>query len=297
VHGDRLGVLSVFSVGELTADELRQLTSIAEVIARALKIAASSTDVYRRLRRRSRLTLAAEMQWDLLPGRSCVCSEYNLAGQLEPAYAIWGDNYDWSATADRLIVTVSNGMGQGTQAALLTHLAISAMRNARRSGAGLVDQATLANEMIYSHHGGERSVATVLLEFEIATGRVRAIDAGSPLMWRLRGNDVGAIGLEAQMSLGLFPDTEYTVQEFTVEPGDRLIIVSDGVHTALSPGGEAYGSLALPKALRRTRLLDPPEAVRSLTRGLLDYHEGGELLDDAVILCLDWTGKKPAAWK
>ncbi|MBC6457223.1 GAF domain-containing SpoIIE family protein phosphatase [Actinomadura sp. HBU206391] len=294
VHGDRLGVLSIFSAGEIADDDLRQLTSLAHMIARALKIAESGTDVYRRLRRRSRLTLAAEMQWDLLPGRSCACAEYNLAGQLEPAYDVWGDNYDWSATADRLIVTVSNGMGKGTQAALLTNLAISAMRNARRSGAGLVDQATLANEMIYSHHGGEINVATLLLEFEIATGRVRAIDAGSPLMWRLRGNDVGPIELEAQLPLGLFPDTEYTVQEFTVEPGDRLIIVSDGVHTALSPAGEAYGNLALPKALRRTRLLDPPEAVRSLTRGLLDYHEGGELLDDAVILCLDWTGKKSA---
>jgi serine phosphatase RsbU (regulator of sigma subunit) len=295
VHGDRIGVLSIFSADQFPADEVRRLTSLANVVARALKIADSSTDVYRRLRRRNRLTLAAEMQWDLLPGRSCACDEYNLAGQLEPAYDIWGDNYDWSATAGRLVVTVSNGMGQGTQASQLTHLAISAMRNARRSGAGLIDQATLANEIIYSHHGGERSVATLLLDFEVPTGRVRAVDAGSPLIWRLRGNDVSRIELEAQLSLGMFLDTEYTEQEFFVETGDRLIIVSDGVHGALSPRGEPYGELALLQALRRTRLLDPPEAVRSLTRGLLDYHEGGDLLDDAVILCLDWTGKKPAA--
>jgi hypothetical protein len=43
--------------------------------------------------------------------------------------------------------------------------------------------------------------------------------------------------------------------------------------------------------LRQTRLQSPSEAVRTLTRGLLDYYEGGEVADDAVVLCLDWTGR------
>jgi serine phosphatase RsbU (regulator of sigma subunit) len=294
VHGDRLGVLTVSGLRPLSAAQLSGLTSVATVLARALKIADSGTDLYRRIRRRSRLTLAAEMQWELLPGRSCVFDEYTLAGQLEPAYAVWGDNYDWSAAPDRLVLTVSNGSGQGTQAALLTHLAISAMRNARRSGADLVDQAMLANEIIHSHHGGDQFVPTLLLEFTTATGRVRAVDAGSPQLWRQRGGAVELIELDEQLPLGMFNDTPYTQQEFFLEPGDRLIVVSDGVHAAADQAGELYGAQALARALRDARMQSPAEVVRTLIRSLVDYHQGAELLDDAVVVCLDWRGAADA---
>ena len=62
----------------------------------------------------------------------------------------------------------------------------------------------------------------------------------------------------------------------------------------LSGAAEAYGAFALARALRRTRLQSPSEAVRTLTRGLLDHHAGAELKDDAVVLCLDWTGRPGA---
>lgn len=294
VRGDRTGVLFAAFADE-PDDELRQeLSVLAVTLARALKIADDNTDFYRRARRRSRLTLAAEIQWELLPGRSCVTAEYHLAGQLEPAYAIWGDNFDWSAAADHLTVSVTNGMGRGAEAALLTQLTVGALRNARRSGADLVDQATLANETICNQHHGQRHVSTLLLRFDLATGRVTAIDAGSPKIFRMRGNAVEPIELEAQLPLGMFEDTRYSEQEFTVETGDRLVIFSDGFHTACSPRGETYGTTALARALRQTRLQSPSEAVRSLTRGLLDYHEGAELADDAVVLCVDWTGRSGA---
>ena len=110
----------------------------------------------------------------------------------------------------------------------------------------------------------------------------------------MRGNKVEPVELEAQLPLGMFEDTAYTEQEFAVETGDRLIILSDGFPTADRPRGEIYGTSALASALRQTRLQSPSEAVRTLTRGLLDYHEGAEIADDAVVLCLDWTGRGTA---
>jgi serine phosphatase RsbU (regulator of sigma subunit) len=145
--------------------------------------------------------------------------------------------------------------------------------------------------MIYNHHHGRRHVSTLLLRFDLATGRVTVIDAGSPKIFRMRGSKVEPVELEAQLPLGMFGDTQYTEQEFTVETGDRLIILSDGFHAAVSPRGESYGVSALAMGLRQTRLQSPSEAVRTLTRGLLDYYEGGEIADDAVVLCLDWTGE------
>jgi serine phosphatase RsbU (regulator of sigma subunit) len=291
VHGDRLGILTVALPAEPGAAPREELTTLATTLARAIKIADGGTDFFRRARRRNRLTLAAEIQWELLPGRSCVAEEYHLAGQLEPAYAIWGDNFDWSANTDHLSVSVTNGMGRGAEAALLTQLTVGALRNARRSGADLIDQATLANETIYNQHHGQRHVSTLLMRFDLATGTVAAIDAGSPRIFRMRGNAVEPIVMEAQLPLGMFGDTRYSEQEFAVEPGDRIVIFSDGFHAARSARGETYGDSALAGALRQTRLQSPSEAVRSLTRGLLDYHGGAELADDAVVLCLDWTGR------
>ena len=58
----------------------------------------------------------------------------------------------------------------------------------------------------------------------------------------MRGNVTEAIEFDEQLPLGMFGDSRYAVEEFTVEPGDRLIIISDGVHAALSPSGQAYWS-------------------------------------------------------
>ncbi|QKG23190.1 PP2C family protein-serine/threonine phosphatase [Actinomadura verrucosospora] len=292
VQGERLGVLTVRVPGEPGAEppEPEWLAAAAAALARAMKIAEAATDLFRRIRRRSRLTVAAEMQWDLLPPLSRDTGGFHLAGQLEPAYAVWGDNFDWAASGDRLTLTVSNGMGTGTSAAALTHLAVSALRNARRSGADIAEQAVLADQSVYALHRGERSVGTLLMEFELATGRVRVVDAGSPKLYRMRGNLTEAIEFDEQLPLGMFGDSRYAVEEFAVEPGDRLIVVSDGVHAALSPDGEPYGAVALLQALRDTRLQQPPEAVRALIRHYLAYYEGGEPSDDAVIVCIDWDG-------
>ncbi|MEU5876194.1 GAF domain-containing SpoIIE family protein phosphatase [Spirillospora sp. NPDC047279] len=292
VHGDRLGVLTVQIPADPPSPEIRaDLERVAGVLASAIKVADQHVDVFRRARRRSRLTLAAEMQWELLPGRSCTTDEFHLAGQLEPAYSVWGDNFDWSVAPDRLTLTVTNGMGSGTEAAALTHLAVSALRNARRSGADITEQASLADQTVYAQHRGAKHVATLLLDFELATGRARIVDAGSPQLYRMRGTATELVELEAQLPLGMFGDADYVAQDFQVEPGDRFVIVSDGVHGAKSPAGDLYGTLALKQTMRDTRLQDPSEAVRTFIRSYLDYHEGGEPLDDAVVVCLDWTGK------
>ncbi|XRQ09988.1 PP2C family protein-serine/threonine phosphatase [Actinomadura welshii] len=287
VQGERLGVLSV----RLPDGGPDWLGEFATVLARSMKIADQGTDLFRRLRRRGRLTVAAEMQWDLLPAPSFRAAEFHFAGQLEPAYAVWGDNFDWAASGDRFTLTVSNGMGSGTESAALTNLAISALRNARRSGADIAEQAALADQALFARHRGERYVATLLLDFETATGRVRVVDAGSPRILRMRGAAADGIGFDAQLPLGMFGDTAYVPEEFTVQPGDRLVIVSDGVHGALSPAGAQYGGTALMQALRDTRLQEPPEAVRTMVRHYLAHHEGGEPADDAVIVCVDWAGR------
>ncbi|MFE9751682.1 PP2C family protein-serine/threonine phosphatase [Saccharothrix saharensis] len=291
VRGDRLGVLSVRLSSEPDRDELHDLAEIAAVLGHEIVVAERDTDLYLQARRAHRLTLAAEMQWQLLPGRSCARTEYSIGGQLEPAYAIYGDNFDWCTSADHLTLTVSNGMGEGIDAALLTNLAINALRNARRAGVPLADQAVLADQAIYGQYGGRMHTSALLMQFEISTGRVEVIDAGSPRVWRLRDGVVEPLGFEAQLPLGMFEGTPYTPQELQVQPDDRLIFVSDGVYDVASPAGERYGERALARAINATRLLPATQVPRAILQELAGHRDTRLSDDDAMIVCLDWHGK------
>ncbi|MFD7079326.1 PP2C family protein-serine/threonine phosphatase [Streptomyces sp. NPDC059918] len=292
VRGDRQGVLSVgYAAGAYDPALLGPLMDVAAALGHEILVADRDTDVFLQARRAKRLTLAAEMQWQLLPGRACSRPEYDLGAQLEPAYAIFGDCFDWSASADHLTLTVNNGMGEGIDAALLTSLAVSALRNARRAGLGLEDQAALADQALYGQYQGRLHLPMLLLRFALDTGEVEVIDAGSPRLWRLRGGAVEQVALEAQLPLGMFEDSVYTCQRFRVLPGDRLFFLSDGVYDVMSPAGEPYGRHALSRAVMNTRLLPPSQVPRALLELLAEHRGGIEAADDAMALCLDWHGR------
>ncbi|WP_128376184.1 PP2C family protein-serine/threonine phosphatase [Streptomyces cavernae] len=293
VRGDRLGVLCVVLPSAEHAEEcLPQLADVAEVLAHEVIVAERDTDLYQQARRKDRLTLAAEMQWQLLPGRSCSRAEYALGAQLEPAYAIFGDNFDWSTTEDRLMLYITNGMGQGIEASLLTNLGINALRNARRAGISIADQAALADQAIYAQYRGAGYLSVLLLDLDLATGRLRVVDAGSPRMLRLRERSVTRVDFEAQLPLGMFEETDYVAQEFTVEPGDRLVFVSDGVYAVAAPGGEQYGERALARAMTSTSLLPAAEVPGALLRELTGHRGRPVPDDDALVVCLDWYGRQ-----
>ncbi|MFF7559862.1 PP2C family protein-serine/threonine phosphatase [Streptomyces pseudovenezuelae] len=293
VRGDRLGVLSVrLPAGAVDPHTVLQLGDFATALGHEVTTADRDTDLYLQARRTRRLTLAAEMQWQLLPGRGCSREEYVIGAHLEPAYSIGGDTFDWSTGADHLFLSVTDGMGQGIDASLLAGLTTGALRNARRADISLADQAYLADQAVYSQYGGKAYASTLLLRFELATGIVQAVDAGSPQLFQQRGGRTERVELEAQMPLGMFEETLYTEQTFQVEPGDRLIAVSSGVHGTRSATGDLFGERVLRQVLSATRSAAPHEAARAVVAGLIEHYGSKELLSDAAVVCLDWHGRQ-----
>ncbi|KAB1942168.1 serine/threonine-protein phosphatase [Micromonospora sp. ALFpr18c] len=287
MRGERRGVLRLSPVPNDPA-VLSELDEIATALAHELAAVSAGTDVYRAARRSQRLTLAAEMQWDLLPGRSRIRPSFSLAGQLEPAYAVRGDSFDWSDDGERLWLSTVNGTGEGVAASLLTSLATQALRNARRAGLDLADQAALADQAIYDLYRGQQHISALLMELDLRSGVMTVVDAGSPRLVLLRDGEVTPQPLEAQFPLGMFEATDYHEQKFALERGDRVFVVSDGVLEATGQDAR-YGETALDRFLRRTGPMEPLDAVRSLI-GDLRAFVAGDLVDDAVVVCLDWTG-------
>ncbi|MGP3988361.1 PP2C family protein-serine/threonine phosphatase [Streptomyces sp. 3N207] len=291
VRGDRLGVLSVTLPRDTHAvGLLPELGDLCVALGHEITVAERDTDLYQRARRATRLTVAAEMQWQLLPGHSFRRKEFALGAHLEPAYSASGDNVDWSVSAEHLTVTVTNGMGEGVEAALLTTLAVSALRNARRAGLGLADQAALTDQAVYAHYRGSAYVSMVLFRFELATGEVEIVEAGSPRAWLCRDAKVDSLVFDAQLPLGMFEETPYVTEHFRVQPGDRLLLATDGVYEPLSRAGEPFGDHALARSLTANRLLPPAQVARAVFRDLAGHRGEGPLEDDALVVCVDWYG-------
>jgi serine phosphatase RsbU (regulator of sigma subunit) len=286
LRGDRLGVLVVQVESGPRQEELEELELIASAVGRALRVAERSTDAYATVRRSRPLTVAAELQWALLPGVSFAGPGFAIAAQLEPAYSVAGDAYDWSLTGSTLTLLACDGAGRGVPAALASSIALTALRNARREGLPLADQAALADQALYAQFGGEQFVSTLLMSLDTGSGRLEIIDAGSPQLWMMRRGELTEAALEAQLPLGMFEETHYDSQFLMLEPGDRVLVLSDGV---LAERAGATG-LAVEPTLRGTRLLAADETVRHVMRELARHHDNHPLDDDAVVLCLDWTG-------
>ena len=128
----------------------------------------------------------------------------------------------------------------------------------------------------------------MLLEVDLITGRVEAVDAGSPRAMVAHEGETRPVALDQQLPLGMLAGVRYDIRRFELEPGDRLLVVSDGVHDAAPGGRPRFGESGLMTALRRTRLQPAPEAVGTVMRGLRDHHAGEDPADDAVTVCLDW---------
>jgi serine phosphatase RsbU (regulator of sigma subunit) len=180
-------------------------------------------------------------------------------------------------------------MGHGLQAALLAGLTVAALRNARRRRAGLLEQVDQANRALHAQFGGERFVTGQVLRLDVPGGTGAVVNAGHPLPRLVRGNRVEPVGLDPDLPLGVDPETIYRVQPLQLEPGDRLVLLSDGVLEAAPEGGAAYGASRLDEVLRASREVAPYEVVR-LVVGEVIAHRAGDLADDLTVVCLDWRG-------
>ncbi|HEY0869188.1 MAG TPA: PP2C family protein-serine/threonine phosphatase, partial [Acidothermaceae bacterium] len=171
----------------------------------------------------------------------------------------------------------------------LASLAVTTMRNARRRGDGVVEQANTAATHLTAQFSGEFFVTLALLRIDVPSGAVAAVNAGHQLPILVRDGVVRTIELAATPPLGMFPDTSYVPERLQLQPGDRLILISDGIVEVKPVGGNALGEQGLHDLLRRMIDLSAVETVRQLTAAVL-AHRAGDLQDDATAVCLDWRG-------
>jgi Stage II sporulation protein E (SpoIIE) len=286
-RGEAVGVLELgledFPVEQTVADVALAAHFFAYVVIANRRY----TDLFEWGQRSVPLSLAAEIQHRLLPGAfTCEAGQFTLAAWLQPAGEIGGDTFDFSLERDTLHVSMTDAMGHTMDAALLATVLVGGLRNARRRGVELGEQARLANDALAEQAGDGQFVTGLLVRIDLASATAGIVNAGHPPPLRLRAGQVEHVRLEADRPFGLQRGRGYRVQALQLEVGDRLMFVTDGMLER-----EAAG-MNIAAILTASMSMHAREAVQHLTQAALQA-SGGQLRDDATALCLDWHGGPP----
>ncbi|MHB1987105.1 MAG: PP2C family protein-serine/threonine phosphatase [Acidimicrobiales bacterium] len=287
---ERLGVLEL-THGSWSDDVERLLAPVVRVLVLVLVSKRRYTDVVLQSRRSEPLSMAAEMQWTLLPPLTCSAEGVSVSGILEPAYSIGGDSFDYAFNANRVDFAIVDAMGHGMSAVMLSVLAINGLRNARREGSGLSAGYRATDAAIREHYAPPAFTTAQFGSLTIDTGVLTWVNAGHPLPMLVRdGSFVGELSCRASLPLGLGGSIGEIATE-SLQPGDRVLFYTDGVIEARSVEGKSFGMSRLADLLVRATLdkTFPAETVRRLSSSIMAHSMSG-LTDDATLFLIDYAG-------
>jgi serine phosphatase RsbU (regulator of sigma subunit) len=286
-RGDAIGVLELILPRFPDEQTVADVAATAHALAYVVIANRRHTDLFEWGQRTTVFSLAAEIQRRLLPtSYTCEAGQFTLAGWLEPSSSVGGDTFDYNLDRDVLQLSITDAVGHQVEAALLATLLVASLRNGRRRGLSLPEQASNANDDLAANTEAGNFVTGQLLRIDLHSGAATIINAGHPLPLRLRHGRVEEIQLDIDLPFGLQPRRSFRVQQFPLEPGDRLVFVTDGMLERNA------ARLDVSTTLGETGDLHPREVVHELGAAVLRA-TAGDLRDDATVLVLDWYGGGP----
>lgn len=229
--------------------------------------------------RTEQMRRAAELQAGMLPASPLKEDGFELAAHFTAAREISGDFYDWYRANDgEVTVTLGDVMGKGLPAALMMATARAALRGASTGGQSDMGIKQAADVMSAALEVNNAYVTAFHCAFEPATGELRYVDAGHGHARLLRGVTGQELLPQRSAPIGLFPDSQFLVGRARLEPGDSLVVFSDGL-LDLRPD-LATKEVQLPYEARRAT--SAQEMVDILAQGARNK----ELFDDVTVLAL-----------
>ena len=235
------------------------------------------------------MSVGGELLWQLLPPLTFGTDDLVIAAAVVPTADLGGDAFDYGVDLRRAQIAIFDGMGHGLGAGLLATVAVAVYRNARRRGRDLSETAAEVSATIEQTFGDRRFVTGALASLDRATGMLSWCVAGHPPPLLVRdGRAVKSLDPGIGMPFGLGPASEVFHEQ--LEPGDRVLLYTDGVTEARTASGEFFELERLVDLVGRVAGDDPPpETMRRLMHAI-EEHNDGPMRDDATVVMIEWRG-------
>lgn len=233
--------------------------------------------------------VARDIQQRLFPKSAPDCPGFDVAGSSYPAEATGGDYFDYLPMLnDRLAIILGDVTGHGVGPALLMAETRAYLRVlvGRREDAGEI--LTRANKVLSEDVGSERFITLFLARLDCAQRSLAYASAGHPAGYIL--DSAGQIKRKLPRTgipLGLRPDTTYeSSPTIKLEPGDLVLLTTDGIEETISPDDELFGNDRLLKVVRANQSRPAREIVEALYRAVCDFSGNAPQLDDLTVIVI-----------
>jgi serine phosphatase RsbU (regulator of sigma subunit) len=276
---------SPIAEGRFTEDHLKVLTTLASVAAIRVENTRLVEERLERERLERELALASEIQQRFQPTAPPIISGYELQGISFPCYEIGGDYYDFIERDDgRLVIALGDVSGKGTAAALLMSSLHAAVHAQSGSHDSLVATISAVNRYLADNIPANRFVTLFYAELDPESGALAFLNAGHnpPLIVHSAGTveQLASGGLP----LGIKRDADYREGRTQLQPGDVLVIYSDGVTEAVSPTGEEFGPTRLYEVVSRNIEASASGIRDRIESSLTKFAQGTSAADDITLV-------------
>jgi sigma-B regulation protein RsbU (phosphoserine phosphatase) len=281
-----IGCLNVESDREeaFSARHAELLAFFASAAALSIEKALLHRQVLDKQRIEDQLRVAREVQAGLLPAAPPGVSGWSLAGRNLPTWAIGGDYFDYVPLADgRLGLVIADVSGKGIPAALIMATFRAGLRHELRRQADPRSVATELNRALLESRDAARFVTAVCAVLDPSSGDFDYVNCGHnpPLVLR-RGGETETLPTGGP-ALGLFPDVPFGAGRAQLQPGDRLVLYTDGVVEITDPSDAEFGVSRLEARMRSVPAGAPERAIESVV-GAARQFSGREPFDDDFTL-------------
>jgi phosphoserine phosphatase RsbU/P len=241
------------------------------------------------------LRIAREIQTGLLPADvpgQIKGTGLDVFAVLEPARQVGGDLFEVLRLApDRVLVAVGDVSGKGIPAALFMAVAMTLLRSMARQGYALEEILRRMNDELLEQNPRGMFVTLQCMVFDLAAKTVTCASAGHhPAVRVLPGQAPGMVFTSSGRVLGLLPFGDVSSETIPLEPGQTIVLYTDGVNEAFDPNDQLFGDDRLVAQLQSTS----GQGARETTTGVLDavrrHAAGAKQSDDITILTVRYAG-------
>jgi len=240
-------------------------------------------------RQEAEMLAAKNIQQRLLPQSLPVMPGYDIAWLSHPAEFAAGDHYDFFRLKDNSTgFVISDVSGHGFSSALLMASTHAYLHSLVETETEIKEMLSRLNNFLYKETDAERFVTLLFIRIDCENGTLQYGNAGHPSGFVINGSgEVKSLLRGTGIPLGIAPDMHYETENSTrLDPGDKVLLVSDGILEAQSPEKEFFGEKRMIDVIRQHCDEPAKEIVQHLHRILHDFTQREELEDDVTVLLI-----------